>query len=368
MYMGTIQGYIKKYGHLSFKELAFNEVDNVILAILSYLDFDGIIDIFSRVTLANASKTFFSKYGTKEINKNIISIKNAAKILELIKDTNRYSNLTLYNYVYKCNYEKQFSAMFIDIDESLTYISFEGTDDKISGWLEDGALFYTFPVSAQKEAIKYINHNISIFSKRQYILGGHSKGGNLALVASMYANPLIKNKIIKIISNDGPGLRLEQLESKKYKKIEEKYDLIVPEYSVVGLLLQHKEPLHVISSSKKGLLAHNAGVWGVDGTNLELANLSNFSKSVDTLIKRWLKNYNDDERREFLTDIAEIFDSAGIDSLLDIKSAKMLSFIKIVKGSSKLDKKSKDIILDFVNVIMTMIKEDVTSAIKQNFK
>lgn len=366
--MGTIQGYIKKYGHLSFKELEFNEVDNVILAILSYLDFDGIIDILSRVTLSSVATTFFSKYGTKEINKNIISVKNAIKILELIKDTNRYGHLILYNYVYKCNYEKQFSAMFIDIDENLTYISFEGTDDKISGWLEDGALFYMFPVPAQKEAIKYINHNIPVFSKRKYILGGHSKGGNLALVAGMYANPFIKNKIIKIISNDGPGLRLEQLESNKYKKIEEKYALIVPEYSVIGLLLRHKEPLHVVSSNKKGLLAHDAGTWGVNGTNLESANLSDFSKSFDKLIKRWLDNYNDEERKKIISDIAKIFDNAGIDSLLDIKSAKISSFIKIVRESSQLDKKSKDIILDFVSVLLTMIKENVASAIKQNFK
>ena len=160
--MGTIQNYIKTYGHLSFKELEFNEVDNVILTILAYLDFDGIIEIFTHISLASAAKTFFSKYGTKEIDKNIIGFKSAAKVLDLIKDTNRYKNLTLYNYVYKCNYEKQFSALFIDIDEKITYISFEGTDDKISGWLEDGALAYQFPVPAQRDAIKYINHNIPI--------------------------------------------------------------------------------------------------------------------------------------------------------------------------------------------------------------
>lgn len=365
--MGTINNYIKKYGHLSFKELAFNDVDNVILAVISYLDFDGIIDVFKKVTISSAAKSFFSKYGVKEIHKNIISVKNAAKVLELIKDTNRYSNLVLYNYVYKCNYEKQFSAMFIDIDEELTYISFEGTDDKVSGWLEDGALSYQFPVPAQKDAIKYVNHNIPIFSKRKYILGGHSKGGNLALVAGMYANPLVRKKIIRIISNDGPGLRLKELESKKYKKIEGIYDLIVPAYSVVGLLLRHKEPMIVVSSSKKGLMAHNAGTWGVDGDKLELATLSNFSKKVDKLIKRWLDSYNDEERKNFMMNIAGIFESAGIDSLLDIKGSIVPSLVKLVKESSKIDKRSKNIILDFVNILMTSLKEDVTNTIKAKF-
>lgn len=365
--METIQGYIKKFGHLSFNELEFNDVDNVILAILSYLDFDGIIDIFKKVSLNSVAKSFFSKYGTKEINKNIISVKNAAKVLDLIKDTNRYSDLVLYNYVYKCNYEKQFSAMFIDIDEELTYISFEGTDDKVSGWLEDGALSYQFPVPAQKDAIKYINHNISIFSKRKYILGGHSKGGNLALVAGMYANPLIRSKIIRIISNDGPGLRLKELESKKYKRIEGIYELIVPEYSVVGLLLRHKEPMQVVGANKKGLMAHNAGTWLVDGTNLKSASLSNFSKRVDKIIKKWLASYDNEERKRFMENIAEILDDAGIVSLLDIKASMLSSLIKIVKGSSKLDKKSKDIIMDFVNTLMVSLKDDVKSAIKEKF-
>ncbi len=365
--MGTIQSYIKKYGHLNFQELEFNDVDNVILAVISYLDFDGIIDVFKKVTISSAANSFFNKYSMKEIHRNIISVKNAAKVLELIKDTNRYGNLVLYNYIYKCNYEKQFSAMFIDIDENLTYISFEGTDDKLSGWLEDGALSYQFPIPAQRDAIKYINHNISIFSHRKYILGGHSKGGNLALVAGMYANPLVRRKITKIISNDGPGLRLKELESRKYQKIEKIYDLIVPEYSVVGLLLHHKEPMHVISASKKGLMAHDAGCWGVAGSNLQSATLSNFSKKVDKLIKKWLENYNDEDRKNFMMNIAFILESAGITSLLDIKASMISSLIKIVKESSKLDKKSKDIILDFGNILMTSLKEDVTSSIKAKF-
>lgn len=366
--MGTIFTYIKKYGHLSFKEMEFNEVDNVILSVLSYLDFDGIIEMMSRVSLSSAAKVFFTKYGSKEINNNIISVKNAAKVLDAIKDTNRYSNLILYNYVYKCNHEKQFSAMFIDIVDNLTYISFEGTDDKISGWLEDGALSYEFPVPAHKEAIKYINHNIPIFTRKKYILGGHSKGGNLALVAGMYANPLIKGKIIKIYSNDGPGLKLEQLNSKKYASIEDRFELIIPEYSVVGLLLRHKGFPRVIASSKKGLLAHNAGTWVVDDKEFLTTDLSKFSKKIDKLIKKWLDNYNDDERKQFMLDIADILDRANITSLLDIKASKLASLVKIIKGSTKLDKRSKDIIMDFVNIIMREFKEDVTSTIKENFK
>ena len=121
------------------------------------------------------------------------------EILDYIKNEIRYKDLYLYNYSYKRDHDKQFSALFIDINEKLTYISFEGTDDLISGWKEDFQMTYMFPIPGQREAIKYINKSIPLFTDRKYVICGHSKGGNLSVVAGMYANPLIKNKIKRII-------------------------------------------------------------------------------------------------------------------------------------------------------------------------
>ena len=36
-------GYIEKYGDLSFKEKKINKIDYLVFALLSYLDFDGIV-------------------------------------------------------------------------------------------------------------------------------------------------------------------------------------------------------------------------------------------------------------------------------------------------------------------------------------
>ena len=44
-----------------------------------------------------------------------------------------------------------------------------------------------FPVEAQKRAISYLNRHFT-FGHAPLIVGGHSKGGHLALVGSMYAN------------------------------------------------------------------------------------------------------------------------------------------------------------------------------------
>lgn len=208
--MANILDYVKNSSKYTFDELPFNEIDNVIFASISYLNLDGIVSnsYYNPVTIEYAGISYFNKYTKKDFRNNVFAVQSAIKVFASIYKTNRYKDLKLYNYVYKGDSTKQFSAVFIDLSNKYTYISFEGTDDLVSGWYEDAKMTYQFPIPSQKETIKYINKFISPFSRRKYILGGHSKGGNLALVAGMFANHLIKPKIKKIYMNDAPGLKL----------------------------------------------------------------------------------------------------------------------------------------------------------------
>ena len=350
-----IDGYIKKYGHLTFQEKEFNEVDNVILTVLSYIDFDGIIEDDERVPLREAGNMFFKRYDKKEI-KTIFSTKAAIEMFKEIKDTRRYGDLILYDYVYKRSDEEQFCALTIDIDDRLSYISFEGTDELISGWAEDAAMSYKFPVPAQKDAIKYVNH-IPLMNHRKYILGGHSKGGNLALVAGMYTHFWLSRKIIKIYSNDGPGLRNKEYYSHRYKRIEDIYELIIPKNCIVGLFLHPKKDKHVIDTLTFGPITHCTKFWTVEDDHFKEASLSHSSEKLDAILTTWLETYNYEEREEFINNILEIFKKCNIDSLLDIKETKLLGVINILKESTKLDKKSKDIILSLLTTSIDMMKK-----------
>lgn len=361
--------YVKKKGDKPLKEMAFNEVDNVICASLSYIDFDGILDIGKdKISINQAGEAFFKKYSKKELNKNVMGIQAAIKIFEAIYKTKRFSEMSLYNYVYKCDETKQFSAVFIDIDDDNTYISFEGTDDLISGWKEDFELAYKFPIPAQKDAIAYLNRHINIFSRRRYILGGHSKGGNLALVSGMYANPLIRKKIIKIISNDGPGLKNEQFTSRQYKKIENIYSLIIPNYSVVGLLLRHPDNYRVILANKKGLMAHNTLSWQVNEGSFYDANLSAYSKKFDQAFTTWLDKYNDYEREQFVTELFKIFERANIDSLLDIKENALATILALIKESKGINKESRQMMKELVDFIFDYLKKDASEFFQYKIK
>ena len=202
-----IKAYLKKYGDKTFAELPLTAADKVILAYLSYLKLDGVVyDNGDKKDLQTVAKEFFRSNVKK--THNIIAVQGAIDMLKEIVNYKRYQNLLLYHYVYEHNSnDQQFGAIFIDYDDIHTYIAFKGTDDLVSGWKEDAELSYKFPVVAQTKAIKYVNKRIPLFSKRKYILSGHSKGGNLAEVAGMYMKKSRFKKVEKIYSIDGPGLK-----------------------------------------------------------------------------------------------------------------------------------------------------------------
>lgn len=367
--MANIIDYIKTSGNQTFDTLPFNEIDNVIFASLSYLNLDGIVkEDHDLVTIESTGNKFFKKYTKKDFRNNVFAVQSAIKVLDAIYKTNRYKDLKLYNYVYKGDNTKQFSAVFIDISNKYTYISFEGTDDLVSGWMEDAKLSYEFPVPSQSEAIKYINKFVHPFSRRKYILGGHSKGGNLALVAGMYANHLIKPKIKKIYMNDAPGLKSKQLNSKAYQSIKNRLERIIPNYSIIGLMLRHTNDYHVILANKTGLLAHNIIYWQTCNNEFVETNLSPFSKKLDKVLTEWLDSYNDDERRELVEDLFDILNRAGITSLLEIKSSTLPSILAILKESKKINPESKKRIRKFIRTLLTFFKEESSSFIQSKIR
>lgn len=356
--MANIFDYIKNYGDKSFSEKGFNEVDNLIFSSLAYIDYKDIL-VHKKISVNSCATEYFEHHTKKEIKGFVLAARDAVEVLESIKDTKRYKDLMLYNYTYQYSSDLQFSCLFIDIDKNLTYISFEGTDDLVSGWREDFELAYKFPIASQKAAIKYINSHISPFSLRKYIIGGHSKGGNIALVAAMYANPLIRNKIIKVYSNDGPGILKHEIDSKEYMRILPKYELIIPDSSVVGLLLRHKNDYVVVKSTNKGIMAHELTSWMVDEDYFKRVKLSMFSKRVDKSITEWLETYDLETREKFVKDLFSIFERANITSLLELKGRNLKNVLAILKESTKLSSESKKMISDLIRFIVLYINTDV---------
>ena len=136
--------YIKKNKEYTFEEKDFNEVDNIVLSILSYLNFDGLLCEDSKIK--TAGKKYLEKYTYKEIAKLGLPQKDAYNTLKEVVETERYGNIDILNYIYVGTKEEQFSAVTYKIKKDLIYVAFEGTDNLMSGWKEDfrlGVLHHT---------------------------------------------------------------------------------------------------------------------------------------------------------------------------------------------------------------------------------
>ena len=352
----NIFNYIDYYKDYTFQDKGFNEVDNVIFSCLTYIDYNGIVSInkSNKLTIGEVANKYFSIH--KKVDKvNMLAQKEAIKILKKVKDTIRYKDIFMYLYKYIGNEESQFSAITFEINKDLCYVAFEGTDQLISGWKEDCKMAYEFPVKAHKYAIKYLNQNF-IFTNKKLIVGGHSKGGNLALVSSMNCNYFVKRKIINIYSNDGQGLRKAQIESSKYASIQGRFIHIIPQFSIVGLLLRHDQNYTVIHSTRPGALAHCTSYWKIEDDHFVRDELSPFSKILDEGIIKWLDKYDDEKREKFVNSIFKILEENNVMSLLQLRREIKLIF-KVIKSSKDIDPIVLEMLKDLIKIITDTNKE-----------
>ena len=353
--MSNIIKYIKKYKNVLFEEEKFNEIDNLIFSELTYLNFDKIVpNDRNTITLNEAITAYLNKYTYKETKKEGIAQKEAYKLLKLLVDNNRYKDVLIYNYIYISNRNIQFSAMTFKYKKEFTYVAFEGTDDLMSGWKENFKIAYKFPTLSHTEAIKYLNKTVKWYD-RNVIVGGHSKGGNLALVASMYCNSFKRLKIKKVYNNDGPGLRLKEINSKEYKKVKDKYTHIVPNYSYIGVLLRN-DKYEVVKSSRKDIIAHSILSWEIKDKKLVNTSLSKISKNLEKGLIVWLDNHDDTKRRKLIHTIFNTIEASGIDKVSSL--AKLKNVTKLISNLKNIDSESKELAIDLIKFNTNYIMEN----------
>lgn len=356
--MNNINTYLKDYGKYTFLEEPFNDVDNVILSQIPYIELEDIVPKVGegKISIQEASRRFFSKNKKKEIDKDILAVRSASYLLEELATTKRYQDLYLCNYEYKADFDTQFGALCILLPDKTMYVAFEGTDGNLSGWKEDCMFACSFPTPAQEAAIIYLDQVIKFFGPKVYV-GGHSKGGNLALVAAMYCKAIHQRKVIQVFNNDGPGLRDKEFNSKEYKKIVPKLKTIVPKNSMIGMLLKHDSPTLVVDSSNSGIMQHDAFSWLIEKNHFIETPISDFSKRIEKAVIAWLDSLDDNQRKKFVNSFFGILKKADINHLKELKQAKLNSTIRILKETKNLDKETRHMLFNCFNGLIKEIKK-----------
>ena len=340
--MSNIYEYIKN-NNKSFREDKLNDIDKVILSLIPYIDFTDIV-FDEPISFKDAISKFIIIKDKKEFAKKAVFDKDIYKMVEHLNNSDRYKDILILNYIVKNNNEEQFSAITMQLPDNTLFIGYEGTDTLLSGWKEDFEMSYKYPIPAQADAIEYANRSIKI-TDFKVILGGHSKGGNLALVAAMNLSLIDRMRVKEIISVDGPGLKTEEYNSKEYQRIKPKYRHIIPNYSFVGQLLNNDNN-EIVKSNRIDIYSHSPLEWELIDNKFLSAELSSFSTKINNKIDKWLEKHTYEERRKTIEDLFNIFDNLHIKDLHALSNP--VNLIRIIKASKHLDETTKDILKSFI--------------------
>lgn len=341
--MANIQDYIAWRGDLSFLQAPFTRVDALILCQISYLNFDGLLndsDFSSYTKLSELAENFKNApdFKKREQVGVLINKKTAPFFLEMAK-TQRFKDVLITGYCSKIDLsiEEQFAAASYKLSDGTNFICFRGTDDTIVGWKEDFNLAIEEEVPAQKDAVEYLQKAAKSL-RGNLRIGGHSKGGNLAIYASSKVDKKILKRIIAIYNNDGPGFSKEKVNSTEFLRLEDKLDSCYPQFSIVGMLFHHIGKRSFVESDETGVMQHDPFSWHIKGKDFILLENNDYgSKFFHDTFNEWISNLEPKQREVFIDSLFKIIESTDAKTNSELEANFAKNSVKILKAINKLD-------------------------------
>jgi len=338
--MGNIFDYLEWRGDLAFALDPFNDVDNLVLSELSYVDFDGVVLYAGEpVPLAKVRDMYFSEHPASEIKKDGDHIAKAPLLMNGMLTGERFASAMMTGYVNRVDTESelQMAAVTFLLDDGTAYVSFRGTDSSVVGWKEDFNMSYKPVTPGQKAAASYLS-DIGSRIDRPLRVGGHSKGGNFAVYASAFCDEAVRERIIRVYTNDGPGFRSELMDTEEYKAVVPKVRSIVPETSIIGHLLRSEFDHTYIRSNGIGLGQHDALTWLIERNGFVSCGQSGLGSIITRSQRDWLSKINDEERESFVNTLFSIFDGEGMESFGEMSNQKRRTLDTILSNIKNMPK------------------------------
>ncbi len=356
--MANLLDYLDWRGDLTLEQSPFNEVDNLILAELSFVDFKDIVPAPGEgdsVILREAAERFFARFPEGErIDMGVLVPSAIPEMLRKMADSRRFGDMKLNCFVDHLDVGRgeQFAALAIETGDKTLYLSFRGTDDSLAGWKEDFELACMPEVPAQKKALAYVRDVAKQFPRKKLRLGGHSKGGNLAVYAGVFCPESVQKRIIAVWSNDGPGFHEDLLDLPEHKRVAERIYSIVPKSSVVGMLLEHEEDYTVVDSDQMGFMQHDGFSWQVLGDHfITLRQVTRQAHLSDQELRGWVHGLTVEQRETFVNAMFDVLSASGAVTLTDLRDDSFRAVGAMIKAMKDLDKETRDGLRDFLAIL-----------------
>ena len=338
-----LMDYIEWRNDVSFRAAPFNEIDNVILSYLVYADFGELLHEPKRhVSIETCLKRFCEKHDMAEVRESKHFIERAPLLLEEMVRGARFRGTKVVHFREVFDKEKvqQFAALVFLLPDGTKYVSFRGTDLSITGWKEDFLMSFTAETEGAKEAVSYLNE-VAACVEGDLILGGHSKGGNFAMFAAAFAEDAVKERILKVYNNDGPGFREEIVRSAAYRELLPKITNIVPQTSIIGRLLSNEAAHTVVKSTAAGIFQHDVTTWEVTKDKFVRAEPDAFSDFVEKSLGTWLETMDDEARKSLVETVFSMIEMTEAETFAEFGENLFKNTGLIIKGLGRLPKEKR---------------------------
>ena len=348
--MKNMLDYIKEFGHVSFEERAFSEIDALVLTELEYLPLEKVVPSDENgenfVTVKEIAE-YMQEHKQELFDENPMMItQERHEVSQVIADAPRYQSLKFFGVVSEWDKDttKQFAAVTVEVEPSVRLVVFRGTDETLIGWKEDFLMTYSPLVAAQTDAKEYLAKQASLWGG-DLMISGHSKGGNLAIYAAATQEEDVQLRIVDIFCFDSPGLYRSVLETKGYQNIVPLAMRYIPQDSLVGLMLESEVPYVIVKSNATGAMQHSAMTWEIeDGQFIKMEKLTKNSQLNDQTLKKWTESVSDEEFELFWNVFFELLFSVGIDTVNDLYGQFMHYVQEFLKAAGNMDEEKRELL------------------------
>lgn len=339
----------------SFDRVPFNRVDSLILSWAAYLRLpEELLEIhdwrgvrFGELFHAEDFGALFQRHW---------NVRGSKRLFTAMAASPRFRDIRVMGYTQQADpeLEKQFSAVTFQLNEGLGYVAFRGTDSTLVGWKEDFNMAFQYPVPSQEAAERYLAQAAK-HCKGELRVGGHSKGGNLAVYAAAHSSGEVQERIARVYSHDGPGFLGAVLRSGEFQAITAKIDKTLPQSSLVGMLLEQQEAFRIVKSDRVGLWQHDPFSWLVEGNDFcFLEELTADAQYVDKTLNRWIGSLTTAERERFVDSLYGLVDTAHIETLAQLRAEWQESVPAILRAASQLDPDTKEFLFQTGKALVSL--------------
>lgn len=337
--------YLEERGHLPFSQAPFCIIDSLILSVCAYAPLEGVLPGLSAqeaLPFRQAVDRLTTQAGWDHTG--VLMADQIPRLVVQTAESPRFAQVRLgcCESILDEETGTQFAALTWFLPDGTLYLSFRGTDDSLVGWKECFRMAFTFPIPAQKLAENYLAQ-VAARHPGKLRLGGHSKGGNLAVWAAVHAQPMVRRRILRVDSHDGPGFTRDLTGTPAYQALAKRIRIFVPQSSLVGALLHQDRHCQVIRSHGSGTVGqHDPFSWEVEGTQYRLLpRRSAFGRKSVGTVHAWLAAMSPQEQEEFVEILFHLLAAGHAKTLTDITSALADNALSIAKAYKALDRATR---------------------------